>query len=124
MTDLQSTDPIQNSHIVINANFHERDSLYVVPTSVTPVFNLAAGRTQKLVLATGVPTVPSVINMVAGAVYRFIIMQNSVGDGTLVWPAQFKGPMEVGSLASSCSVQQFICDGSYLYPTGMGAINV
>lgn len=80
--------------------------------SATPVFNLALGTTQGIVL-TGNVTSATVINGTNGVVYTFVIVQDSTGGRPFVWPANFKntGPIDAfdgTANASTAATQQFV----------------
>jgi hypothetical protein len=94
----------------------------VVSYSATPTFDLSLGSLQKITL-TGNVTSSTASNPMAGAIYTWEICQDATGSRTFVFPGSFKGTMNIGSTASTCSVQSFVYDGSNYYATTPGVVN-
>ena len=90
--------------------------------SATPVFDASAGGSFAITL-TGNVTSSSVTNPFAGATITFIITQDGTGGRTFVWPTNFRGASNIGTDASSVSVQSFIYTGAVWRATSPGSVN-
>lgn len=95
-----------------------------VTFSATPVFDasLFALPTFTMTLTANV-TSSSVTNPIAGQHIAFVLTQDGTGGWTFAWPSNFKGASNIGSDASSVSVQEFIWTGSAWRAVGPGSTN-
>jgi hypothetical protein len=100
------------------------NGLNIVAFSATPIFTPAQtfNTTFKITLSGNV-TSSVVVNLIAGFVYTFMIQQDATGSRTFVWPVNALNPMTVDPAANAISVQSFIYDGAFLYPTSAGTVN-
>jgi len=97
--------------------------LNTVAFSATPTFDAKLGNTQKITL-TGNVTSSTLSNATAGQQIDFIICQDATGNRTFVWPTNVKGGMTIGAIASKCSAQNFIFDGTNAYALSTGVANM
>lgn len=93
-----------------------------VSYSATPAFDGATGNIFHMEL-TGNVTSSTTSNLVDGRLYTFRICTDGTGSYTFVWPTNVKGAMTVGTDANSCSVQDFVSDGTNLWARSLGVIN-
>jgi hypothetical protein len=94
-------------------------TLQTVTYSATPAFHAGLSNNFKLTLTGNVTS--STLNWAAvGQIINFVICQDSTGGRTFAWPLNVKGGMTIGATASTCSAQQFICDGTNAYALSTG----
>ncbi len=98
-------------------------SVNVVTFSATPTFDVSLGNVQEITL-TGNVTSSTLSNATAGQELMFVICQDATGTRTFAWPASFRGTMTVGALASKCSAQSFIWDGTTAFALSPGVTNM
>jgi hypothetical protein len=98
--------------------------IHAVTFSVTPVFDasLYALPAFTMTLSASV-TSSSVTNPIAGQRIAFILTQDGTGGWSFAWPSNFRGASNIGSDASSVSVQEFIYTGSMWRAVGPGSVN-
>lgn len=103
--------------VTINGN------LAVFSFSATPAFDGSAATGFELTL-TGNVTAPTMTNVHVGAIYTFVIIQDSVGGRTFAWPANVVNATVPDATPFAISVQAFIARANgNLYPTGPMTIN-
>jgi hypothetical protein len=89
--------------------------------SATPLFQVASTVQLFETTLTGDVTVSTLSDAVPGGVITFKICQDATGGRLFSWPTNVKGGMNVTAVASQCSVQSFVWDGSAAYATSTGA---
>jgi hypothetical protein len=99
-----------------------RSALNTVAFSFTPTFDASLGNTQKITLLANV-TSSTLLNASAGQYLFFLICQDSTGGRTFTWPANVRGGMTIGAIASKCSAQSFVFDGITAYAVSGGLTN-
>ena len=101
--------------------FADQIRINVVSFSATPTFDFSLGTTQQITL-TGNVTSSTATNIVAGKQVTFMIIQDAVGNRSLVWPTNVKGGITVSlGNANQYCMQNFLSpDGVTLYATGRG----
>ncbi|HEV2378749.1 MAG TPA: hypothetical protein VG206_03020 [Terriglobia bacterium] len=99
-----------------------RSALNTVAFSFTPTFDASLGNTQKITLLANV-TSSTLSNASAGQYLFFLICQDSTGGRTFTWPANVRGGMTLGAIASKCSAQSFVFDGTTAYALSGGMTN-
>jgi len=87
--------------------------------SSTPIFDGSKGNVFEMTL-TGNVTGSTTINLIAGTLYTFILIQDGTGGRTFAWPSGMKGTMLIDPTAYSTNVQQFVYDGNNLLAMGAG----
>jgi hypothetical protein len=97
--------------------------LNVVTFSATPTFDASLGNTQKITLTNNV-TSSALLNATTGQTLTFVVCQDSTGGRTFVWPTNVLGGMTIGAIASKCSAQDFIFDGTNAYAVSSGVANM
>jgi hypothetical protein len=103
-----------------NFNLDVSDNVSTVSFSSTPTFDLSLGSTQKITL-TGNVTSSTISNGSTGKHITFVIIQDSIGGRTFVWPTNVYGGMTVDSIADSISIQKLITyDGTNYYAETYG----
>jgi len=120
---------VTNSHFAINTgtgkvSFGGPVNLKSNTTtfSATPEFDGGAGNIIHIELE-GEVTSSTIINLVDGRLYTFRICTDGTGSYTFAWPTNVKGAMTVGTDPDSCSVQDFVSDGTNLWARSLGVIN-
>jgi hypothetical protein len=100
-------------------------SMATVAFSATPVFDGNQGRSFKITL-TGNVTSSTFVNAIPGQVYHFMVCQDGAGLHSFIWPANFLGVISIGvtSVASKCSVQSVVFDGTNGYAPATGMLNL
>jgi hypothetical protein len=94
-----------------------------VPYSPAPAFDLSLNQVMSLTL-TGDVGSASVLNLVDGGTYTFLICQDANGNRQFTWPANVLGGMTINPAPGKCSAQQFVSDGALLYATSPGSSNM
>ena len=85
-----------------------------VTFSSTPTFDASLGNSFKLTL-TGNVTSSTLSNAIAGQLLTFVIIQDSSGNHSFVWPTNVLGGVDITNLVSLPNqyvVQQFHYDGT------------
>jgi hypothetical protein len=100
-----------------------QDKVNAVSFSATPAFDLSAGNTITITL-TGNVTASTITNHVSGERVNFLVCQNGTGGYTFAWPTTVKGAPTVGTTLSTCTSASFIDNGTNLYATGIGNVNM
>jgi len=89
----------------------------VLTFSATPSFNGATNQAFQMTL-TGNVTSSTFTGGIAGQLYTFILKQDGTGGRTFAWPANILGGGVIDTTPSSVNVQNFVSDGTKLYPVG------
>jgi hypothetical protein len=89
-------------------------SINEVPFSAQPIFDAAAGSVQKMTL-TGSVQSSSLVHAASGQTLTFVICEDARGGWGFRWPSEMKGAASVNPSARTCTVQQFLYDGSRAY---------
>lgn len=93
----------------------------IVPYSATPVLNGANGTGMRITLLGN--AVPAIINVQAGSLVSFVIIQDNTGGRTWAWPGNFRGGMGIGMGIGEASGQLFWFDGATYWALTPGVIS-
>ena len=118
--DVSSLQVNPNSGLANDPNASNR---FNVAFSATPTFDVSLAATLSMTLTDDV-TSSTAMNLLDGQNVTFLICQDETGGHAFSWPTNVLGGMDVGTAARSCSAQTFVSDGSKLYATTPGVVNM
>lgn len=93
----------------------------IIAFSANPIFPATQGTAFEITL-TGDVVSSSITGLIAGALYAFLIKQDTTGGRTFVWPVNVSGGADIGTESLERTAQLFYSDGDNLYALTPGVI--